>query len=1628
MLVLEDIKEKMKKHFPRWMDIRRKINSSIGGLYLSSIAEEISEIQEAIDEYKKDFFIDKYLDNPDSIMSFLYKVSIGEEFKNLSLVEPEYEITTDQNKFYNEDNLCYYEDGNLYFKSDIPVIYKINDYKIEASTEKIHVWNIYDEFAIFLGLRRYQWETNSELLARILSFNKQKANSTEVGLRHLLVSNLGMEDSEIKIEVPTPENLIKYYDKYETILDHLSGINKDVYREKIWDLSVWNFPIKSIDYIPHAWDIYIEDYVNGIGDNDDLKVNKYEEDSKTNVKLNFYKKDIDKLDDYTKQHNIEKEFKITLKKYNSKLEKLNVKYQLTASETKRINTNDISLKAIENKVGTFNINLEDIIKNYNINDIYINDNSIFEKGYTYTLDFIPVNSFGNFQIDYCKQINDSGNQINLLDANKYLTFESIGEGIRSTVCKKYITDSYQLLSSDNIKNIVDGFRIDNLSKEANMYIDIDGLQNKFCYFDYLVNDTAYDYRKTLLNNVYFLDGYLISDTVEEEKYIEISESLNSFSCDIYGPYKIMYKINGVDYELTDDFNKEFHFSIDKSMEPVDFYAKIVLLDDNVKVQNLLYSKFNITFSTDNGNLLRKTDHFILPNSTINKLKINMIAYAGVPVIKYIYIGNPLSENNGYYNISFDPEKGQKLLTKFSNCRLRVKKYKDEELISVEEDYFPYSEYVASSRTKIEIDLTNYIIDSIDSNVEVEDYGTYKKYFLNLNTAQTIKQITLSGKSYFTIIDISLSQILLNKGIKFYDYNWYIAKNEEGLIGINIDDNSTIFTKIYSNEIFNDSYLNNITISKPDDIACKFVSINNGKIYDSSYYGNFDYIGFEPLGTKIYYAVNEVSTIMPELNDIDIVNTFNGGYDLNSKVPYFYTVKSLDNIFDVRFDDNSIFELSSTKSFDSKKLKIKAYNLDNFNFNYTAEMKTLTLPASLYVSIPDYSEYVLECKYAIKYEDKDTDPDNYLSYIVTENIHIDDSKITKLKYSNISEIESISSLVNYKLFKKEGIIIWDEGNIDITIIYNIKKPKYIVMNDNELYSLIKYPVNTLTLLDSLEFKNLKDGDKITLTNYEKYKNADITTVTPSNAEFLVNIINDILRVSKEEIKDFLYVNTGYYYFNGREYYFFSSEFNENNDPDNILDPHNVLKENNEFIFRQAASNYLSNSKLILDIEGEIYNVDYSDKEFKIVSSLNEISSCDSFNYWNSYNCDLSITKGLNGSAISVNGNGYCYLNLSKYLSDNDKYYLSFYFSGTGTCYLGKEKKLDDYEFNYENNIEILRPILSSGFIDNILETSFNNDGNYYLIVSGNGVIDDILLSKESNLYNHTKNLSLLNLDINEDIYAECKTRLNIEESGAELDGVEFDKFGYINNSSYIYWGFSKLTELKTYSDFKKCYLSDIDLTEKNNDAVITTNVKTGIIETPIITLPNLAIIKSFMYKVNDVLFDDMKNIKITLLGSNSKNHTFKEICKTTSNEMVLNSNLYKFYKLRLEIPKGKKVSKIQFFVEYKSDDVNAPSKSEVSSGSFISKVIDSNYTKRYLINGIGIEDINSDITNYSFYIRASKENTHNSVWTSWKKISVNTDLKILNRVVFENYRYFQVKVIINGEDNKIKINNIDLEVI
>ena len=127
MLDYQTLLNLMTKHFPRWMDIRKRVKTSAGGKYLRSLAEEVADIQIAIDEYKKDFFLINYLDKYDDIPSYVYYINVGNIYPSLlNIIVPENLDYTDEAKtFYNTKNMYLYEDGKIFFQKYWYRFYKI---------------------------------------------------------------------------------------------------------------------------------------------------------------------------------------------------------------------------------------------------------------------------------------------------------------------------------------------------------------------------------------------------------------------------------------------------------------------------------------------------------------------------------------------------------------------------------------------------------------------------------------------------------------------------------------------------------------------------------------------------------------------------------------------------------------------------------------------------------------------------------------------------------------------------------------------------------------------------------------------------------------------------------------------------------------------------------------------------------------------------------------------------------------------------------------------------------------------------------------------------------------------------------------------------------------------------------------------------------------------------------------------------------------------------------------------------------------------------------------------------------------------------------------------------------------
>lgn len=254
------------KIFPRWSNIRKRPKSSDGGLFLYSIAQEFDDIAKSLNEYKKDFFLLYCIGKEDTIIDYLYVGHVGEN-DNLVLANDNLTLTTDAKYFYENKRNVLYQKGYLFVHpDDITSIenktlkYKINNITYGIILNIEHIWNVFDEFAMFAGLKRYKNETNKKLAQRVLNNFKYKPSSTDAGLKNAIINAISQDEmvseDEINIENINADNAFLNDESLnqDTIYDYISYLNQDVYKTKKWDISDWEHAFKTMKFIPTKWD------------------------------------------------------------------------------------------------------------------------------------------------------------------------------------------------------------------------------------------------------------------------------------------------------------------------------------------------------------------------------------------------------------------------------------------------------------------------------------------------------------------------------------------------------------------------------------------------------------------------------------------------------------------------------------------------------------------------------------------------------------------------------------------------------------------------------------------------------------------------------------------------------------------------------------------------------------------------------------------------------------------------------------------------------------------------------------------------------------------------------------------------------------------------------------------------------------------------------------------------------------------------------------------------------------------------------------------------------------------------------------------------------------------------------
>ena len=1722
MLTTKELVQRAILHFPRWMDIRKRYYSSSGGKLLSSVAKEVASIQEEIDLYVKQFFIPFYEDKCELIPDFIYKANIGiVDIDDITLTNPKLLITDNIKTFYTE-NIAYYQNGLIFVKDKIDVIfYELNGYIMEANAERMHVWNIYDEFAAFVGIKRFENETNGELYNRILFTGKKVINSSEQGLKNAIASSLinivpELSDSDIIIEKPTAENLSKQYDEFNTILTKLIEINKDVLKTKKWDMDKWNYDFKEIAYISNEWDIPLSDYTNGIGDNDDLKLELIDNTSSTDVELSFYKKSEASVESYIQNKEIDDVLNLYLTKYNDFLEPYTAKYTIRASEAVEIEDIDdkpISFELYESVSNEHYRTIESLITtDEDLKDVYMEDAGSLEANKYYKVKFIPKNSYDSMEIYDCYIVDENGdiatdsNNLKMNFKREKGNFILSNDTLKNDLVKLSLSKLDQFNDSVNMLDTGAGVTIDKINNAGKLTVSAKGLSRKAVKVLYDCEMTNVLEHNITLNN-FFLNkdtNTYLSEIEGDEKTITVSIEANQFSMTLVkGQCNIIAFIDGEKvYEGTPIYeNEQFKFTTDRYDEPKNMEILIIGMGfEQVEISKLLYNKYKLNVSTKDGDIMKRGTEdnlYILPLQINNELYVDIETYTQfAPIIKKVFIGTPLTAKDAYESDLIKCDHKSRLVIN-SNCEVELYESnaafdicsKNNESQKVTTNYNTESIYTAKSdNSYIVLNLSDYThIENISVPVgeyEVIIIRNSQRHVIRLKTGQSISGITINGH-YESLIKTKTIHDLIRK--EYSDYSTDISED-----GIWIDKDKIYASKMLKCFIVEkangeQSQLNlsidsfgvkdkNISrikvLNLSNDLQMAFESVNGSSsdyiTIGTEHSGTFENMYIYPKSAKEYVAKNDYVMHSSKARFVDIVNTFNNGFIDNSLMLYIITSDIEDEV-EALFDNGQKWTVG--------KREINLSLISDQNFNIVQKVITENIKLGTTISLKEVyitenkekielAQYVIEsnqANYDVIYKTDLKDP----SYEVAEYITVTPEGFNKLKYSNIVAIKYIGEEIydennvleqivpsKYALDKEKGIILWKDDELieeekKLYIIYQIKKAVAIKFDIDSLYKKIQYPISAYEKVSKYNLTNIEDNKKIDLLNpiigdsvmaeniKKDYKTSDTIYTVCSVPGFVVEKNNDILSIRKTAAVNSLAVKSGWYYMFGKEYFMFSTDQSKNIANGEFIDLNEVKRINGEYSLHKKTNNFVKNSRMTLGTMAATYNLDDFEtvKTFKGISNINALTACNTYNHWITFGMEVSLKNGLNGlglyfKPVTSKDISYALLEITDYIPNQA--YVSFYNPNNLDVYIGEEEAVNNILLTDTVNISSMTKVTINEY-DDIYGINFTKNDNkkYYLVVRGEGLLDDIITQDSSNydFESHKTNINKLNLKIDEKNTTGIISRqFLVQNKGNKNNGAEVDSSGYIVNASAVDWNITKIRSYTSKRDWlNNCSLTNVDVSNiTDTDCIVSSSNTMGNITTKPIFIGDFKTIKSIVYKINNIPLEDMQGFNCELLQSKAVNGTYTRcdnVLKDSSNINYVTDLNYSYVKLSVDIPKNKVIDSIEIYIEYRSTEDAAPNNAIEVNGSFISKVYDTHYSNNYKLLAVNVED---QVGNAEVYIRASKEKSALSVWTEWKK-AVDNDTTI-NNLRFEDYRFFQIKVDLKGVNSKIKLKYFDLEVV
>lgn len=1606
MIKAKELLNKMITHLSDWLIIRRNPLDTAGGKILLGIAEEATELENAIEEYVQSHFISNYINNTHAIDYEYMRIHVGAiNHNNIKITSPIFDVVNDMNMFANSSFSCrcaLLHENYIYFKTYYvsegdKINYTIYNTAQTGVAERIAIWNIYDEFAIYVGLERFEREDNEHLLGRILYQSQNPINSSSMGIQNAIANITGLQPKDVVVEKIDETNYLQNDFTGKSLFEQHIDINRDVYRSKRWGVDYWQHDTNHVTYLPHEYDVKPSYYQDGIGDNDDLKIGMTRKNEIVHMEVKGYYKNENTIEEYYKKYPIETTTKLKLFKPQNTISPLEVNALIEAGTLTEVTNSPMTLTYKALRSTSDLIRISDIV---NTSNLAITKNTYsFLPGHSYEFKIkskTPYNSF-NAQITHNqKSLIAPQGDFYLNDFN-WLTHKNI---------KLYANQLSYFSEYSRFNHEPNGFKLKPQFTAGQLKLSLKDLEDQKINWEVIaplydqLPENALSYRnfnKMQLENTY--ESKLYTDAL-----FAIRQEANKIKFYIEGSAVVLIKTLFGDHETK--IENGYFETNENLLQPTDFLIHIIPSANNktIKIKELQYTHFEIKASLEEGEILNG----YLPKTKNNQLLIDVVTYTTTsPTIGFIYIGESL-ENLSYTTESFIYEKGDLVDFKGSEVTFDIIDKTSNTKTTCDQNVYHYRSLIGQElKINLSAYKTVYQIEAYNGGHILNKKG---EYYLKLDENETCVYLFVRGE----IIDFTkqyfLSDILNQKTKARY----YVSPIVEGFIET-IDYDMRIITPSFNHRY--GEY--NITNYEP------FIPIfktSNHISYLTSCIAPIELFYLKAPTEKHYKAYNRQYLYESSIKDIAVNKNFDPILPYNETL--FFKVTPLTEKAHVYFynKEKEIAQKEGYESVYSVDLKSLNYHID-FSLNeclkHTYEEVELKIKLNKRILLPGYvttplgndldlREYLItpEDGMSVYYtspqsEDIDLDP----TYIQTEKFTLESDSFKKLKFCHLHKViycsfkpflENAASDITdnyYELIKELGVIqftnYFTQQNLGRTIYihYTIEKPNMLILDTDKLYNIVSVtheayqPLFTKELVAPVGDFEYDD---------ELFKLSDYTTVAISEPGYLATALpkESKILITESGARDRVAVHKGFYYLDDEEYYLFGANSDNYEEYKNDhVEAYNATYMEDGMIFHGSSENLIRNSIFNCTTKAKLFSTDFS--ELKSVNYFKRLNACEQINLWDRHNMQLEIQDGLYGIGINfgpIESDATHFIGLP-IEQMGEKMIVSFWLKGDAAPVIYEQARWQE-----EMHLTLSRPkqvinFSNKGYIY-YAELPYQPDSFYYLSIKGNGTIDDIILceAQDYDISLHEKNLNRIIMPQFETIKSPYQRFVFSHQKGY-IGTTQMLDDGLIVPSATINYGYTPLLERDwmKYATTQQAVYRDNCLIPTSSDAYALT---------PVINIKDKEFIKEIIIKPN-FLSEDVIPL-IIYMGSSDK--SLRPVNNTTSDAIQL-TRIEDYLQVKCNLKNA--LYSLDISVKYIEGAVSETYRQNL----FESELFDLGSTSSY-----ELEQLNFKIYNDAkVYVRTGKIG---SLLDDYKLLTLSNEGKLFENFQLGNIRYLQFKIIFN----------------